>query len=116
MSAHLIPRFASLPQVADLSIDHFWAYMWEAYNRLDDEAALSNGQAKWGKGYASLLAKTVPDATADANIYRLHLDAADRRRVFFTENKAYVGLGSSIMQENDILCIESRHGLAALNF
>ncbi|KAI3335918.1 heterokaryon incompatibility protein-domain-containing protein [Ustulina deusta] len=91
-------------RMTDQSISHFWAYLWEAYNRLHDETTPSRDQAELEE-YASLLAKVEPDIPADANIYRLHLDTAYNRRVFFTADKAYIGLGPSITQKNDILCI-----------
>ncbi|KAI1743029.1 heterokaryon incompatibility protein-domain-containing protein [Xylaria scruposa] len=91
-------------RVMNQSIGHFWAYLWEVYHRLHDETTAGRDQAELEE-YASLLAKVEPDIPADANIYRLHLDAASNRRVFFTENKAYIGLGPGIIQKNDFLCI-----------
>lgn len=92
-------------RVADLPIDYFWACMKEAYHRLHDKALSNEDKGKLEEDYGSLLAEGMADVAVEANIYRLHLDAADCRRVFFTETKAYVGLGPSNSQENDILCI-----------
>ncbi|KAI0003193.1 hypothetical protein F4779DRAFT_109710 [Xylariaceae sp. FL0662B] len=79
-------------RVADQSINHFWAYIMEIYHRLHDEAAPSRDLAEFEDGCASLLAEAVLDVTADANIYRLHLDAAHQLSAFLTEQKAYVAL------------------------
>ncbi|KAI6084372.1 heterokaryon incompatibility protein-domain-containing protein [Hypoxylon rubiginosum] len=86
-------------RVADQPISHFWAYIREIYLRLHDN------EVELKEECANLLAEAESDTTVNANIFRLHLDASHRRRVFFTKDKAYVGLGPSIMQENDILCI-----------
>lgn len=45
------------------------------------------------------------DNPGDADLYRLHLDAAYHRRIFFTKKMSYIGLGPSIMQQNDVLCV-----------
>ncbi|CAJ2508758.1 Uu.00g137840.m01.CDS01 [Anthostomella pinea] len=92
-------------RVVDQSTSHFWAYLWEANHRLRNEAAPDRDQAEFEKDCANRLANIVSDVEADANIYRLHLDTAHYHRVFFTEDQTYIGLGPSIMQENDILCI-----------
>ena len=41
----------------------------------------------------------------DENLFSLHLDAAHERRLFFSKDLAYIGLGPEILDENDIICI-----------
>ncbi|KAI0454905.1 heterokaryon incompatibility protein-domain-containing protein [Xylaria acuta] len=98
-------NLSNYERVADQPLRYFYAYMWRAYYRLQEETMSTRYQVDIEEEYISHLPKAIPDNTADANIYRLHLDAAHHRRVFFTRDMLYVGLGPGIMQENDILCV-----------
>lgn len=91
--------------VADQPVSHFWAYIWRVYRRLYEEAKSDEDRADIGKEYSSLVIMPNASGTGDADLYRLHLDAAHNRRIFFTKDKSYIGLGPSIMRENDTLCI-----------
>lgn len=91
-----------LERVADQPLHHFWAYMWQVYRGLYEKARLEEDRKDIENEYKGLL--FLPN-TGDADLYRLYLDGAHNRRIFFTKDLSYLGLGPCIMQENDIVCV-----------
>jgi heterokaryon incompatibility protein (HET) len=89
-------------RIADQPMCHFWAYMWRVYRRLYQERISDEIWSDIENEYKGFL--DLPDV-GDADLFRLHLDAAHNRRIFFTKDLSYFGLGPCIMQENDILCV-----------
>ncbi|KAI0154258.1 heterokaryon incompatibility protein-domain-containing protein [Xylariaceae sp. FL1272] len=88
-------------RVADQSTSHFTAFMRDAYSRMNNEEA----QTRYGaESYIGVLANTNADVTADPHVHRLHLDAAHNRRIIFTD-QSFVGLGPSIVEKSDIVCV-----------
>ncbi|CAG7561909.1 unnamed protein product, partial [Fusarium equiseti] len=41
----------------------------------------------------------------DENPFSLHVDAAHERRLFFSRDLAYIGLGPKMLQKNDVICV-----------
>jgi hypothetical protein len=91
--------------VAERPVSHFWAYIWRVYCKLYEETKSGEDRANIEKEYTNLLIMPNADETGHADLYGLHLDAAHNRRIFFTKDILYIGLGPSIMQESDTLCI-----------
>jgi hypothetical protein len=84
---------------------HFWAYLWRAYDKLRKEAPSEERRTEIQQEFQDVLVPQDLDNPGDADLYRLHLDAAYHRRIFFTKKMSYIGLGPSIMQQNDVLCV-----------
>lgn len=89
----------------DQPTSHFWVYMWRVYSKLYEEATSDKDRADIEKEYGSVLISRNSGDASDADVYRQCLDAAHNRRIFFTKQLAYLGLGPSVMQENDVLCV-----------
>jgi hypothetical protein len=83
-------------------ISNFWAYLWQAYDELlkvSEDPGVVKGE------FEHVLKPQNADDTGDANLYRLYLNAAYNRRIFFTKHKSFLGLGPKSTQEGDILCV-----------
>jgi hypothetical protein len=103
----LVPNWSLTERelVAERPVSHFWAYIWRVYCRLYQETKSGEDRANIEKEYTNLLVMPNADKTGHADHYGLHLDAAHNRRIFLTKDIFYIGLGPSIMQESDTLCI-----------
>lgn len=86
-------------RVRDLEISDFWAYVGCAYQK-----CVATDQAGLPLAYDGPWVKPSLESRANRNVYPLCLDAAHRRKLFFTEH-LYVGIGPNMMEENDLLCI-----------
>ncbi|CZR69694.1 uncharacterized protein PAC_19594 [Phialocephala subalpina] len=84
---------------------HFWNYLWRIYDRLLEEARSEQHYQEVEQCFHHVLKPQSIDDPGDADLYRHYLDAAYNRRMFFTKDKFYLGLGPSIMQEGDLLCV-----------
>jgi hypothetical protein len=83
-------------------LSNFWAYLWQAYDQH------VKGEKDHDVAKEELQRVLEPQSTADpgdANLYRLHLNAAYNRRMFFTNHKQFLGLGPKSTREGDILCV-----------
>ncbi|KAF4634089.1 hypothetical protein G7Y89_g4018 [Cudoniella acicularis] len=81
---------------------NFWAYLWRVYEELLN---VSENRRAVEEIFHPILEPQNPDNPGDPDLYRLHLNGAYHRRMFFTKHKCYLGLGPCTMQENDILCV-----------
>ncbi|PQE13296.1 heterokaryon incompatibility protein [Rutstroemia sp. NJR-2017a BVV2] len=83
-------------------LSNFWAYLWQAHDALlkisEDHDAVK-GELQ------HVLEPQNANDPGDADLYRLHLNAAYNRRMFFTKHKYFLGLGPKSMQQGDILCV-----------
>ncbi|RDL39481.1 Uncharacterized protein BP5553_03821 [Venustampulla echinocandica] len=83
-------------------LSNFWAYLWQAYDEL---LKVSEDHDAVKRELQHVLEPQNADDPGDANLYRLHLNAAYTRRMFFSKHKSFLGLGPKGMQEGDILCV-----------
>jgi hypothetical protein len=81
---------------------NFWAYLWQAYNQ---QLKLSKDNDAVKEEFQRVLEPPSADDPGDANLYRLHLNAAYNRRMFFAKHKLFIGLGPKSMREGDVLCV-----------
>ena len=83
-------------------LSNFWAYLWQAYDEL---LKVSEDPGVVKRELEHVLKPQNANDTGDANLYRLYLNAAYNRRMFFTKHKSFLDLGPKSMQEGDTLCV-----------
>ncbi|KAM5374291.1 hypothetical protein ACJZ2D_006616 [Fusarium nematophilum] len=86
-------------RMSDQPLTHFWSYMWRVYHGLCDGRAVGEAEDEYTKYLMTL------KSDSDGKLFSRHLDAAHNRRLFFTKNRAYIGLGPRMMQKDDVLCV-----------
>ncbi|KAF4448948.1 heterokaryon incompatibility protein [Fusarium austroafricanum] len=90
-------------RMSDQPLSHFWQYLSQVYHQFRDSG--SKDELDADRETTKYQFSPHLNSDRDANLFSLHLDAAYERRLFFTKDLSYIGLGPRIMEKNDILCV-----------
>src|SRR5690349_769984 len=83
-------------QTSDLPLVYFWRYLLDICNDLSRDLTLIDAIAMECAYIKQLIAAEIEKAN-DENPFSPHLDAAHKRRLFFSKDMVYIGLGLKIM-------------------
>ncbi|KAJ4135292.1 hypothetical protein NW768_004914 [Fusarium equiseti] len=91
-------------RTSDLPLIYFWRYLLDICNAISTDPVFRDAVTAERTDIRDLLSAET-DNTHDENLFSLHLDAAHERRLFFSRDLAYIGLGPKILQKNDVVCV-----------
>jgi hypothetical protein len=91
--------------IATQPLCHFWAFLWRAYNMILATSTAKGEAAVYEEDIKQFLLQpnSNEDGDFDLNCHNLH--AAHQRRLFFSRNKSFIGLGPGNMEQNDVICV-----------
>ncbi|KAL3602819.1 hypothetical protein FPOAC2_07132 [Fusarium poae] len=90
--------------MSDQPLSHFWEYMWRVNQRHRRDTGFGDA-VDAERGSTKYLVQPDPSNKHRVDMFGLHLDAAHERRIFFTKDFSYIGLGPRIMEKDDIICV-----------
>ncbi|RFN46935.1 heterokaryon incompatibility protein-domain-containing protein [Fusarium flagelliforme] len=90
-------------RISDLPLVYFWRYLLDIFNEISTDPTLRDAVTAERERIRDLISAETEKGN-DENLFSLHLDTAHQRRLFFSKDLAYIGLGPKILQKNDIIC------------
>jgi len=91
-------------RISDLPLVYFWRYLLNICDEISTDPALRDVVAVECANIKDLISGETEKGN-DENLSSLHLDAAHERRLFFTRDLAYIGLGPKILEKDDVICV-----------
>ncbi|RBR20100.1 uncharacterized protein FIESC28_05379 [Fusarium coffeatum] len=91
-------------RIGDLPLIYFWRYLLDVCNESSTNPALKDA-FNAERAYIRDIISAETERANDENLFSLHLDAAHERRLFFSKDLAYIGLGPKILEKDDIICV-----------
>ncbi|KAJ4015526.1 hypothetical protein NW752_006986 [Fusarium irregulare] len=91
-------------RVSDLPLVYFWHFLLDICNEISTASELRDA-VDAERAHIRDLISAETEKTDDENPFSLHLDAAHERRLFFSKDLAYIGLGPKVVQQNDVICV-----------